>query len=289
MPAPTLQVPENFDQAFKLSNDEDAQGTLQYVLGIDVPGNAQFEVLDRELNLNRQHADHLYRVRTGPDEVIHLAEAYTHYDYRWPKSMVEHAVMASLKYDLSIWAHLVLFQKKGTLENVAPRVTVDRGGLQHHLTVNVIRLWERPADEVLQSNQLTLFPWVALMDASADQQMQAAKQVAPHEALRMRMALFGDLRYGSLELFLERIGNMLSVEQLRDWPLLREVAQEARQEGRQEGLLDGQRRMLALALRTKFGTLPTWAEQKIDAATTDEIERWLAAALTGKQLEAILQ
>ena len=54
-----------FDQSFKLLKEEDAVGALRYVAGIQLSPSAVVESLDRELNLERLHADHLYQVRDG--------------------------------------------------------------------------------------------------------------------------------------------------------------------------------------------------------------------------------
>lgn len=283
-------MPELFDQAFKLSNDEDPVGTFQYILGVRLGKDARIEVVDRELNIERQHADHFYRVRWSAGECIHLAEAYTRYDAKWPQSLMDHAVLAQMKYRQTVAAHLLLFQRRGTPRGVKDKVLVDAGGLVQKLKVNVVRLWERPGKPVLTARRPALYPWIALMDATAAEQTEAARRIRAtgRKGLAMRMALFGALRYGSYEAFFERIGRMVTKELLQESPLWKEIEEKGKGEGISLGRLEGLKNGLLLNLRTRFAVIPEWAELRIQNATAADVERWWVSSISADSIDSVL-
>ncbi|MBL8209328.1 MAG: hypothetical protein JNK87_01375 [Bryobacterales bacterium] len=301
-----------FDQTYKLTAEEDSRGAISVVAGVPLPADAEVGCLDRELNLERQQVDHMYLIRTPQDTWILHFEALTHYRSDWVKAQLEHAVGIERKYALPVYSHLLLFQKEGTPEVVKTPVVRNRGGLTFQLEVNVIRLWERPASEVLHSDSVALLPWAALMDATVEEQREAARRLrdSGRDGLQMQMALLGALRYGSRRSFLERIGPMLLTKDiLRESPMWQEIEKEARAEGLAKGIAQGvtegmaqgiaqgvaegqtagERRALQKILSRRFGTLPSAIEQRIAAADLDTLERWIEQAIVADSLEASLR
>jgi flagellar biosynthesis/type III secretory pathway protein FliH len=69
-----------------------------------------------------------------------------------------------------------------------------------------------------------------------------------------------------------------------------------RQEGLEEGLErglgqgreQGTRRMLARQIVKKYGTIPAWAQTRLDQADTEQLETWADAILEAETLEALL-
>jgi predicted transposase YdaD len=308
-----------YDQSYKLTSDEDARGAITLVAGVAVPAEAEVESLDRELNLERAAADHIYRVRIGDQAWIHHFEALTRYRADWGKAQLDHAVAIERKYRLPVYSHLLVFEKRGAPEVIEGLVVHRAGSLIQKLEANVIRLWERPAAEVLLSTSVALYPWTALMNASMEEQREAARRLhaSGRQGLEMQMALLGALRYGSRESFLERIGPMLLTKDiLRDSPLWQEIEREASAEGlakgmaeglaegmatgmakgmaagraagRAEGQADGERRALTLLLSRRFGPVPAWAEEQIATAELETLERWIMQAAVSESLAASL-
>jgi predicted transposase YdaD len=60
-------------------------------------------------------------------------------------------------------------------------------------------------------------------------------------------------------------------------------------EGRQEGRQEGEARLLRRQLNLRFGTLPDWADQQLNQATTDQLEAWALRILDADSLEAVLR
>jgi hypothetical protein len=62
---------------------------------------------------------------------------------------------------------------------------------------------------------------------------------------------------------------------------------QGRVEGRVEGLLEGESKLLKRLLERRFGTLPSWASDKINSAVEQDFECWCDAVLTAPTLEAV--
>ena len=61
------------------------------------------------------------------------------------------------------------------------------------------------------------------------------------------------------------------------------------QEGRQEGRQEGELRILRKQLETRFGTLPSWAEQRLAEASTERLEELATRLLNAGSLEDLLR
>lgn len=58
-------------------------------------------------------------------------------------------------------------------------------------------------------------------------------------------------------------------------------------EGRAKGLAEGQRKLVIEQLQQKFGRLPAWARERLDAGKPVQMERWGKKLLTAKTLEQV--
>ena len=57
--------------------------------------------------------------------------------------------------------------------------------------------------------------------------------------------------------------------------------------GRLEGRLEGESKLLRKLLERRFGVLPTWASDKLNSATEEDLESWGEAVLTAPTLAAV--
>ena len=68
------------------------------------------------------------------------------------------------------------------------------------------------------------------------------------------------------------------LEEEKHMPYVTFVEREARAEGHEQGVAEGREteaaRMLRRLLKRRFGSLPDWADDKISAADTEQLERW---------------
>jgi hypothetical protein len=60
------------------------------------------------------------------------------------------------------------------------------------------------------------------------------------------------------------------------------------QEGRQEGRQEGELTILRRLIERRFGTLPAWAEQRLGAASTEQLEELATRVLDAARLEDLL-
>ena len=61
------------------------------------------------------------------------------------------------------------------------------------------------------------------------------------------------------------------------------------QQGMQQGRLEGEARVLARQLTRRFGTLPTWVNDRLQSASESQLGAWADAVLTASSLEAVFQ
>lgn len=280
-----------YDQSFKLVSEEDTIGSLKHIAGVSLSAKAHVESLDRELNVERLHADHLYRVRDRGKECIHHLEAISCYRAGWEQAQIDHAMYVGIKYRVPVFSHLLVLHQRGAPRTIRDQIVRVSGGLRHTLRVNVVCLWKQPVAAILRTRRIALYPWTMLMDASVDEQREAARrlEISGREGLIEQMALLGSFRYGGRENFLERIGRMLITEDLlRQSPLWKELERKGRVAGRAEAKAvagDALRQLLVF----RFGPLPDWAEQKLNNADLRTVQRFIKQTAAAATLDSALQ
>jgi len=67
-------------------------------------------------------------------------------------------------------------------------------------------------------------------------------------------------------------------------PLIRSAVRDAARDAARDARL----RTLRDQLRTKFRPLPKWADEKLESATSVQLQRWLKKVLTAETLEGVL-
>ena len=63
--------------------------------------------------------------------------------------------------------------------------------------------------------------------------------------------------------------------------------QQGFQQGRQEGIQQGEATLLRRLLVQRFGSLPSWAEQRLEQASLEELERWAERVLEASTLAEV--
>ena len=61
------------------------------------------------------------------------------------------------------------------------------------------------------------------------------------------------------------------------------------QQGKLDGRIEGKVQLLLRLLNQRFGSLPEWAEEKIEMASERELEFWTDSVLSAKSIEEVLQ
>jgi predicted transposase YdaD len=76
---------------------------------------------------------------------------------------------------------------------------------------------------------------------------------------------------------------------LRDNAVIRPLIDEARQEGFEGGRQEGRRRVVLILLAEKFGVVPAWAAQRVQSATSDQLNQWALRVLHDTTVEDVLR
>ena len=63
--------------------------------------------------------------------------------------------------------------------------------------------------------------------------------------------------------------------------------EKGRQQGRQEGIQQGEMSLLMRLLVRRFGALPSWAEQRLEQASLEDLERWADRVLDASTLAEV--
>ena len=87
-------------------------------------------------------------------------------------------------------------------------------------------------------------------------------------------------------------GVLIPLEQLRESSFYQSILEEGRKEGRrqvyEEARLEGAGDVLRWQLEQRFGALPHWAAEKIEAADLATLERWCIRIMDAESLEDVL-
>ena len=68
---------------------------------------------------------------------------------------------------------------------------------------------------------------------------------------------------------------------------MRQGMEQGMKQGMKQGVQQGQARLLAQRLTQRFGELPAWAKERLDAASDAELQAWGGAVLSADALHAV--
>ena len=81
-------------------------------------------------------------------------------------------------------------------------------------------------------------------------------------------------------------GKVMGIKQGKDeW--LQKGVQKGKAVGKREGVQKGQTALLARMIRKRFGSVPAWAAEKLEQATTAQLEQYAERLLDAETVEAI--
>jgi predicted transposase YdaD len=285
-----------YDQAFKYLAEQDAEALL-LLLGDVRPGeSAQIELLPREVSVAARLPDQPYQVITaGQRRLVHV-EAQTEYRRRVPDRMLEYDVRLWLKYRLPITSYVLLLTPRGAPQKLPRTARVVAGDLRLEVRVRYVRLWQVSARRALAWQRTSLLPFVPLMRGGQRELEQGVERLADvveeeqRRELSLHFLLLGGLRYDR-EALLDLIGraNMIPLEELRESSFYQYIVEEGLKEGMEKGLQQGEVALLRRQLQRRFGPLPEWAVQKLEAADRATLEAWGVRLLDAPSLDETLQ
>lgn len=264
--------PRPFDTTTRLLIESDPAGWLSW---IGLPADGPVQVLESDVSTVLAEVDKALRV-DGPAPWLAHIEIQTGRDRRLPSRMLQYHALLHHRHDLRVESTVVLLRPEADGPDLSPPFELH--GMTGDRTVafwfRVVRLWERPAEELVQSGLgvLPLAPIAAvererLPDLIRQMQERVEREAPPEYAgeLWAAISLLMGLRYDDNETrhLLRGIRGMheSSVYQA----LLEEGREEGREQGREQGQLLDARQIVAELGTAKFGAP--------DAATRSLLER----------------
>ncbi len=267
---------------------------LLALAGLPDAENYVVKAIDADLSTVTAAADKILRV-SSPDPFLTHFEMQSGPDQTVEDRTLQYNVLSGYQHKLPVLSVLVLLRREAN----SPRLT---GNLQKRLpdgtpylnfAYRVVRLWEKPVEEILAGGLgvLPLAPLSdvaesALPDVIARMKMRIDAETTPQDAAELWVStrvLMG-LRYEKefTDQMLEGVRNM------KDSVTYQAILQEGRQEGEQIGRQEGEqigrqegeqigrieeaRRMLVRIGTRRFGAAPDAILTGIDALTLEDLE-----------------
>ena len=292
--------PRPFDVTTRQLIDRDPAAWLAWA-GLPVDGPVQ--PLDSEVSTVLAEVDKVLQVDAPTPWLAHL-EIQASRDQQLPLRMLQYHALLLHRHDRPVASVVVL------LRNQADGPELD-GDLHRRdplgepsvtFRYRVIRVWQRPVDELLRGG-LGILPLAPLAAVEREQLPAVVERMAErlsHEAppdiasnLWTATLLLMGLRYD------EREARELlrGVRQMRESVTYQAILEEGRVEGREAGREEGQeigrtieaRRLLLRLAERRFGTPPAWATAAIEATTDiDRLEQLSLELLTAKGWDDLL-
>jgi predicted transposase YdaD len=86
----------------------------------------------------------------------------------------------------------------------------------------------------------------------------------------------------------QEVGKMPILDDIMDHDLFGPAIRQGREEGREEGREQGERLVISRQIGKRFGAVPPWAKQRIEALTSLELEKVELRLLDAQSLEDLL-
>ena len=237
-------------------------------------GEAVFvRALDIELKNQHLFADALLEVLLHAKSALLHIEFQTYDDPEMEMRLLEYNVLASRQYrHLPVYSYVIYLRKAGRIAESPLVRTFPDGEEIHRFFYRVIKLWEIPAEALLQTGWIGVLPLVTLTDGG--KQPEVVKEMIDRLASAQEYDLLaisevvGGLAFTAgpeLEWFKRRFSMFQDI--LRESPIYQEIIEQGLEKGIEKGKIQGQREMLLDLVQIRFPELLTLAKQQTDGIT----------------------
>ena len=204
-----------------------------------------------------------------------------------PSTMARYGGSLAWQYGCQVMSILMLLRPQGVPKTIPEVGDFEIGQTRTTHPFRVVRLWETDPGPIFATNDWRLLPWSVLM-RSSDESVRRVAGILSREGDQESIGRFltlGSLRYDR-NLLEEMLGasKMGLVEAILEGSsLVREATEKAAQEGRQEGIEEGRvgeaRRVLRMALKTKFPDLEALPQIE-SVASVEALESLIKAVIS---------
>ena len=279
---------QNFDVALK-----ELFQSVGTTLTEKLAGAAPVEWLNVELpSTQNLRADFVCRLTNGL--LFHIEfNSYNEVELVW--RMLNYLTDLRKKYG-SVPKQVVLYLGRETL-NMPDRIDLSNPPLSYK--VEMIDLGNLDVEELLASEKIGDVI-LAILNRQADPRQTLAriferlKPLEPEQRLRAcRLLVILSAKRNLSDTVIEGVKEMAFLIDPMEDTFFRRLYEkgltEGEEKGREKGRVEGEARFFLYALRQKFGPLPPSIEQRVQSATSNQLERWITHILTANTLEEVLK
>ena len=232
--------------------------------------------LDIELKNQHLFADALLEVLLrGQPALLHI-EFQAYDDPDMEMRLLEYNVLASRQYShLPVYSYVIYLRKAGEIAESPLVRTFPDGQVVHRFFYQVIKLWEIPAEALLQTGWIGILPLVTLTDGGKQpevvrEMIDRLASVEEYDLLAISEVVGGlAFRKGpELEWFKRRFSMFQDI--LRESPIYQEIVEQGREEERQRRIQE-HRIFLIRLIQLHFPELEALAKQKVDGIEDPDV------------------
>lgn len=264
--------PRPFDIATKRLISDDPEGWLSWV-GLTADGPVH--PLESDVSTVLADVDKVFHIESASPWMAHL-EVQTSNDPRLPSRMLQYYALLHHRYDRTVESTVVLLRPEADGQELTGRLDQygRRGNRKLTFWYDVVRIWERPVEELL-SGGIGVLPLAPLADVAPVRLPEIVRRIDERFAEEVPPSDVGDLWSATMILMGLRYHRddvrqlLRGARGMRESSTYQMILEEGRVEGEIRGRAEGQiieARRIVLGLGTsKFGTP--------DAATLATLER----------------
>jgi predicted transposase YdaD len=251
--------PRPYDVSVSYLIELDPEGWLDW---IGLPADGPVESIETDVGTVLAEVDKMLLVN-GPEPWIAHIEIQANRDPHLPARLLQYFGLVHYKRPERIETIVVLLRPEADGPELTGKYAPqgDSGPTSATIEHHVVRLWERPADELVNGG-IGVSPLAPLASIDQAQLSNILVQIVERfrreaddstaSELRNALTMLLNLRYDDEEvqaMLLDRI----DLNELRDTPVYRVIARMGREEGREEGRLTQTRRLLLSLGTDKLG------------------------------------
>lgn len=276
--------PRPFDVATRYLIDDDPEAWLTCAR---LPINGPAHVIESDVSTVLAQVDKVMKVDAPSPWLAHL-ELQASYDRILPLRLLQYHALLRRRHELPVASVVVLLRSEADGADITGRIEClgPTGSITVAFNYEVVRIWERPVDELLEGGigTLPLAPLARLDRARLpdiirriDERLD--QEVSPADASQLWSAthLLLGLRYDR-----DEARQLLQgITRMRESSTYQAILDEGREEGRHEGELHALRRTLLRMGEEKFGP--------VDPATSSQIEQITDLGLLDRLISGVLR
>jgi predicted transposase YdaD len=292
--------PRPFDTTTRLLIDSDPAGWLRW---IGLPVNGPVRPIESDVSTVLAEVDKVLRV-DGPSPWLAHLELQSSHDRTLPIRMLQYHSLLLRRHESPVESTVILLRRQadgpelsGRFEQRSPR-----GRLTIAFEYEVVRLWQRPVEELLNGSLglVPLAPLANLGDATLpdviaqiDDRLERDAPTASVGDFWANTRILMGLRYDR-----EQVNHVLRrVREMRESETYQDILEEGRiegvgigvQQGRAEGRIEGERRLLLRFAAAKLGAPTDAIRARLNGITDlDTLERLAERVLTATTWEELL-